>query len=57
MKEVIEKIYADLGEGYGFNGSKEDAISKIEADILPLLDKAFAAGRSQISWEQFMYEL
>jgi len=31
MKNTAEELYKAIGEGYGFNGTKEDAIKLIEA--------------------------
>lgn len=61
MKETINKtsneIYSLLGEGYGFNGSKEDAVKLLEEKITDLVikyaDKAFTAGRSKTPWKVF----
>jgi hypothetical protein len=57
IQEKSRQIYEFLGEGYGFNGTEEDAINFLEERIkevaLYYADLAFVAGRSETTWEQF----
>lgn len=52
--DKLNEIYELLGAGYGFNGSKEEAIKLLKKKVLPLLDSAFVAGRGKTSWAQFL---
>lgn len=57
ISELADEIYAILGDGYGFNGSKEEALDILNDKLMAVAkyyaDKAFVAGRSQTSYIQF----
>lgn len=44
--KTLEMIYEQLGDGYGFNGSKEEAIAKLQILVGDLTRAAYARGYS-----------
>lgn len=57
INQSSSEIYQALGAGYGFNGSKDEALKLLDEKLTEIAkhyaDKAFCAGRSKTPWMVF----